>query len=171
MDIFCEDGADDEKKEYMQYYMDGKLFSKEYVQKFFCRGVLFKNGKISSLPLMIAIGDKVIARIGIGPLTGTPEIGYALKQDYSGKKIITNAVKCVLHLLDFMREKGIYSYKKLRATAKPNNKASNKILNNLDFSKSEGLVNDGYGPQIEYYYHFDKKPENSESLESSDKNI
>lgn len=162
MNLFCEDGADDKKKEYMKYYMGGKLFSKEHVQKVYCRGVLFKNGKISSLPLMIAVGDKAIARIGMGPLTGTPEIGYALEQDYSGKKIITNAVKCVLRLLDFMKEKGIYNYEKLRATAEPENKPSNRILEKLSFTRSKELVDDGYGMQVEYYYHFDREPKNSD---------
>lgn len=171
MNIFCEDGADDEKKEYMKHYMGGKLFSKKYVKGAYCRGVLFNNGKISSLPLMIAIGDKVIARIGIGPLTGTPEIGYALEQEYSNRKIMTNAVKCVLRLLDFMKEKGIYNYEKLRATAEPDNVPSNKILEKLNFTRSKDLIKEYGVLQVEYYYHFDKKTENSESLESSDKNV
>ena len=171
MNIFCEDGADDEKREYMKHYMGGKLFSKKYVKEAYCRGVLFKNGKISSLPLMIAIGDKVIARIGMGPLTCTPEIGYALEQEYSNRKIMTNAVKCVLRLLDFMKEKGIYNYEKLRATAEPENEPSNKILEKLNFTRSKDLIVEYGVAQIEYYYHFDKKPENSESLESSDKNV
>ncbi len=72
MNIFCEDVADDTKKAYMKYYMGGKLFSKEHVQKVYCRGVLFEGNKIRSLSLMIAVGDKVIARIGMGPLTGAP---------------------------------------------------------------------------------------------------
>ena len=168
MNIFCEDGADDKKKEYMKYYMGGKLFSKEHVQKVYCRGVLFEGNKIRSLPLMIAVGNKVIARIGMGPLTGTPEIGYTLEQDYSGKKITTNAVKCVLNLLDFMRKQGIYNYEKLRATAEPENKPSNRILEKLNFTKSEELVDDGYGLQIEYYYHFDEK---SKTPENSDKRV
>ena len=171
MNIFCEDEADDKKKEYMKHYMGGKLFSKKYVEEAYCRGVLFKNGKISSLPLMIAIGDKVIARIGMGPLTCTPEIGYALEQEYSNRKIMTNAVKCVLRLLDFMKEKGIYNYEKLRATAEPENEPSNKILEKLNFTRSKDLIVEYGVAQIEYYYHFDKKPENSESLESSDKNL
>ncbi len=168
MNIFCEDVADDTKKAYMKYYMGGKLFSKEHVQKVYCRGVLFEGNKIRSLSLMIAVGDKVIARIGMGPLTGTPEIGYALEQDYSGKKIISNAVKCVLRLLNFMRRQGIYNYKKLRATAEPENEPSNRILEKLNFTKSEDLVDDGYGPQIEYYYHFDEK---SETPENSDRRV
>lgn len=163
MSLFCEDGSDDKKKEYMKYYLGGELFSKEHVQKVYCRGVLFEGNKIRSLPLMIAVGDKVIARIGMGPLTGTPEIGYALEQDYSGKKIISNAVKCVLRLLDFMRKQGIYNYKKLRATAKPDNGPSNAILAKLNFIKSNDKVDDGYGEENEYYYYFDEKSETPET--------
>jgi len=56
--------------------------------------------------------------------------------------------------LQFLKDKGIYEYNKLRATAKPDNKASNKILNNLNLIKSECLIDDGYGKENEYYYNF-----------------
>lgn len=158
MRVFCEEGAEDKKKEYMKYYLNGNLFSKETVEKKFFTGVRFENNKIKSLPLMPAFGDKVIGRVGIGPLTYHSgvclEIGYALEQEYSGQKIISNAVKCVLKLLQFLKNKKIYEYNKLRATAKPDNHASNKILSNLNFIKSENFIDDGYGKENEYYYNF-----------------
>lgn len=158
MKIFCEEGADGKKREYMKYYLRGNLFTKETVEKRFFTGVRFENNKIRSLPLMPAFEDKIIGRIGIGPLTYHPdvclEIGYALEQEYSGQRIMSNAVECVLKLLQFLKDKGIYEYTKLRATAKPNNGASNKILSNLNFVKSEDFANDGYGVENEYYYNF-----------------
>ena len=67
---------------------------------------------------------------------------------------MSNAVKRALELLQFLKDKGIYDYTKIRATAKPDNQASNKILSNLNFIKSESFIDDGYGKENEYYYNF-----------------
>lgn len=161
MRIFCEEDekdANDKKKEYMKYYLKGNLYSKEEVEKRFFKCVVFEGNKIRSLPLMPAFKDKIIGRIGLAPLTYHSnvclEIGYALEQEYSGKKIMSNAVKRALELLQFLKDKGIYDYTKIRATAKPDNQASNKILSNLNFIKSESFIDDGYGKENEYYYNF-----------------
>ena len=74
MRIFCDEGADDKKREYMSNYLNGKLFPKEEVKKKFSTGVRFENNKIRCLTLMPAFENKIIGRIGVSPLTYRPGV-------------------------------------------------------------------------------------------------
>lgn len=151
------------RPEYMQYYANGELKSAKFVEAWFNRAV--KNiGQDSpkSTTFLIKVGDNVVGRVGIGPLSDrgkeNTEIGYAIEEAYSGEGVMSNAVASAISFLKLLREKGkeCYDFTRLRATAKMANEASNRILLRNGFVKSESLANDGYGPKNEYFYYFVK---------------
>ena len=150
-----------EKSEYMQYYLDGKLKSKDYVESWFSRSVNRINDPLpNGITLMIKVNNEVVGRIGLGPLTDSkndPEIGYAIKKEFSSKGITKHAVSASINFLKLLISSGKYNFKKLRATAKEKNISSNKLLSDHKFIKSEKLIDDGYGPELEYYYYFNEE--------------
>ena len=151
------------RPEYMKYYANGELKSVESVRAWFERAV--KNiGQDSpaSTTFLIKVENNVVGRVGIGPLSDRgkedTEIGYAIEEAYSGEGVMSNAVASAISFLKLLREKGkeCYDFTRLRATAKFDNKASNRILSINGFVKSESPADDGYGPENEYYYYFVK---------------
>lgn len=149
--------------DYMKYYLSGKLFSEDYVENW----IKFSEMRMQeafpkSFTFIVYSGDEAIGRIGVGPLKKVdetyPEIGYALKESYSGKGITKAAVKRTLEILKALNEHKSENYdmERLRATAKVDNIASNTILKGLGFKLSDHLVNDGFGEENEYFYMFDR---------------
>ena len=148
-------------KNYMKYYLSGKLRSAASTEKWHAHEVnVMKQKKPRSFVFIIDCDDESVGRIGVGPLHSTKgingEIGYALKKEASGKGITTAAVKQTLLILDNAHSmpESVYKLKKLRATAKKDNKASNRILQKLGFELKPKLINNGYGPENEYFYYF-----------------
>lgn len=161
MDLFAQENnkeKNDEKAEYMKYYLNGNLKSRESVETWFSGSVKRIDATLpSGITLMIKVNDDVVGRIGLGPLVnGNPEIGYAIKKDFSSQGITKSAVNATLKFLKLLINSGKYKFEKLRATAKEDNIASNKLLSGLDFKKSEDKINDGYGDELEYFYYFNK---------------
>lgn len=152
------------RPEYMRYYASGKLKSAESVKAWFERAV--KNiGQDSpkSATFLIKVGDNVVGRIGIGPLADRgkedTEIGYAIEEAYSHQGVMGKAVDSAIAFLTLLREgdkKSMYDFTRLRATAKFDNKPSNKILCAKGFVKSKEPADDGCGPENEYFYYFEK---------------
>lgn len=147
--------------DYMKYYLSGQLKSPEYVNGWFSRSVRSTVRELPrSITFMIKTEDKVVGRVGIGPLQNrggvNAEIGYAIEECYSGKGITKKAVMATLSFLAYLRNSNnkCYRFKKLRATAKVDNKASNHILSSCGFILSKNLIDDGFGPENEYFYHF-----------------
>lgn len=149
---------------YMRYYLDGKLKSHETVEKIYFTNSLHRmwdNNLPRSLNFIIDCGNTSIGRIAVGPLYNrgaiNAEVGYALMESHSGREITSGAVKTLLNFLQYLLAHNIYNFEKIRATAKADNIASNKILMKNNFVKSPTMINDGYGPENEYFYYFDKK--------------
>ena len=145
--------------EYMRYYLGGKLSTDETVEKRVSYSVERMSGDTpQSLTFIITYGDESVGRIAVGPISfgsaSNPEIGYSIKKEYSGKGITKSAVRCILDIMREMTFGKKYQFKKVRATAKPDNKASNAILSGLGFKKSSKMVDDGYGKENEYFYEF-----------------
>ncbi len=147
--------------DYMKYY---KYFpmSPEQVNELFSRA-LIKLNQLSptSITFFVKTQDKVVARIGLGPLNSyknadsdDAEIGYAIEESYSGQGIMTKAVDTTLKFLRYLRTCGNsgYDFEKLRATAMLNNKASNAILSKCGFIRMEIPVDEGR--RNEYFYYF-----------------
>ena len=156
LDIFCYANP-----EYMKYYLDGKLKTLEKAELIFFINSLKRmwQGKTPrSLNFIIDVNNNSIGRIAIGPLyerrTIDSEIGYAIKEEYSGKGITSEAVKTLVELLRYLIQSGKYDIEKIRATAKEGNIASNKILQRNGFIKMPEMVDDGYSPENEYFYYF-----------------
>lgn len=145
--------------DYMKYYLNGVLMKPNYVNNWFARTVknLDKDSP-RSISFLVKVENEVVARIGLGPLNDRKgvdtEIGYAILKDYSGKGIMGESVNCTLKFLSYLRTKGksVYNYKRIRATAKKENKASNAILSNHGFVLSKKSVNNGR--ENEYFYYF-----------------
>ena len=166
MDIFVkedDENADKAKAEYMRYYLNGKLREKDNVEGWFSRSVENINKSVkenllpSSITLMIKVNDEIVGRIGLGPLVnGNPEIGYAIKKEFSSKGITENAVGAALNFLKLLLSSKKYNFEKLRATAKEENSASRRILSGRGFKEGNEKIDDGYGPECEYFYYFNK---------------
>ena len=113
-----------------------------------------------SLQFIIDFNNTSIGRIAVGPLYDRGKIdaeaGYALLEVYSGQGIMSRAASCLMDLLRYLVDTGVYDLKRIRATAKPGNTASNKILIKNNFTKSADMVDDGYSPENEYFYYFGK---------------
>lgn len=146
---------------YMKYYLSGNLMSAKYVEGWFYRSLRNINQVCPrSTTFLIKVEDQVVGRIGLGPLKDRrgvdTEIGYALKQEYSGQGIMSKAIDVILNFLKYLKSSGdgCYNFTRLRATAKNANIASNRILLSHGFVKSLRLINDGYGPENEYFYYF-----------------
>lgn len=159
IDIFSNSSED-----YIKYYLNGNLLPPEQVeQRYYNRSLqrMWESPDVLSITFIIDYKNESVGRIGIGPLKNRGdincEIGYAIKQDFSGKKITSSCVKAVLEFLKYLLENKPeeYDFNKLRATAKPDNIASNHILNKLGFQKMDDLINDGYGDENEYFYFFE----------------
>ncbi len=152
------------KPEYMKYYANGELKSAESVKAWFERAVKnISQDSPKSTTFLIKVGDNVVGRIGIGPLADRKaedtEIGYAIEEAYSGQGVMSKAVGSAISFLKLLREggkKSVYDFTRLRATAKFDNKPSNKILCASGFIKSKEPADDGCGPENEYFYYFDK---------------
>ena len=56
----------------------------------------------------------------------------------------------------YLVDKGVYDLERVRSTAKAENIASNKLLMKNNFTKSKDMVDDGYSPENEYFYYFEK---------------
>lgn len=145
-------------KNYMKYYLNGKLISPRQVEeRFYNRGLynLWEKPNASSITFIIDYDNKSVGRIGVGPIRNRGgvdcEIGYAIKQEYSGKGLTISSVRAVLNLLHYMTEKNskIYNFKRLRATVSGNNRSSVHILEKLNFKR-----NGRCGKKIEYFYFF-----------------
>lgn len=150
--------------QYMRYYLDGKLKTPEKAEQIYFTGSLnrmWSNSLPRSLNFIIDCDNVSTGRIAVGPLYNggkiNAEIGYAIKENYSGKGIVSAAVKTLLNLLQYLLDNGIYNFEKVRATAKEDNIASNKILQKNHFLKTHEMINDGYGSENEYFYYFVKK--------------
>ena len=148
-------------KEYMKYYLDGHLTGDANVDNRVKYSVSrMSEGDPKSLTFIMTYGDESVGRIAVGPITlgdsGRPEVGYSIKKEYSGKGITTASLKCILKIMQCMIDNNgsRYTFTKLRATAKPANKASNAILAGAGFEKSKDKINDGYGLENEYFYKF-----------------
>ncbi|MBR1779041.1 MAG: GNAT family N-acetyltransferase [Clostridia bacterium] len=144
---------------YIQHYRNGELMPESYVEQWFHESVKkMSQDHLQGITLLIKIEGKVIGRIGIGPFNDGKrdlEIGYALQQSYSGQGIMSKAVAQAICFLHYLRSEGdtSYNFEKLRATAKKENIASNKILMACGFMKSND-INTSYGPRQEYFYYF-----------------
>lgn len=165
MNIFVETNSKEEnekKSKYMRYYLDGKLRSREKLESWFSRSVSYIDDPLpNSITLMIKANNEIVGRIGIGPLaSGNPEIGYAIKQKFSSKGITKRAVGASIDFLKLLLRSKKYNFTRLRATATEENIASNKLLSDHKFIKSENIINGSYGPKLEYYYYFSEKGEN-----------
>ena len=102
-----------------------------------------------------------MGRIGLGPLVnGDPEIGYVIKQKFSSKGVMKRAVGVSIDFLKLLLRSEKYNFTKLRATATEANIASNKLLSDHKFIKSEKVINGRHGPKLEYYYYFNEDEEN-----------
>ncbi len=150
-------------KDYMKYYLDGKLRTPEQVIRVYYERALYNlwgTPKACSLQFIIEYRNKSVGRIGVGPIRDRGdvdcEIGYAIEQEFSGRGLTTKCVKAILDLMQYMiyAQPKEYDFNKLRATAKRENYPSNHILNKLGFKRSPDLVNDGYGQEYEYFYYF-----------------
>ncbi len=148
--------------EYMRYYLNGKIKSPTEVEAWVKRAV--RNISVdspNSVTFLVKVGDDFVGRIGIGPLANRGktemEIGYAIEEAYSGQGIMGKAVGKALSFLKLLRErsKDCYDFVRLRATAKFGNEASNRLLRSKGFILSDSPVDDGCGPENEYYYYFD----------------
>ena len=144
----------------MKYYLSGRLQSHNYINSWFSRSVKNTNQSLpQSMTFLIKTGDRVIGRVGIGPLRNRKgadaEIGYAIEQSYSGKGITKKAVKTLLSFLEQLRYYNrCYNFKRIRAVTKPENKASNSILASCGFILSKNPVNSKFGVKNEYFYYF-----------------
>lgn len=147
----------------MRYYLDGRLRSPEDVERIYFTNAMNRmwSGDLPrSLQFIIDSNNTSIGRIAVGPLRDRGEIdseaGYALLEEYSGQGIMSRAMSRLLELLGYLVDTGAYNLKRVRATAKPGNTASNKILMNNNFIKSADMVDDGDSPENEYFYYFGK---------------
>lgn len=106
------------------------------------------------------VDNKVVGRIGLGPLRNRggidTEIGYAIEESYSHQGIMGKAVGTTLTFLRHLRraENNSYNFKRLRATAKLDNKASNRLLSSHGFVQSKSAIRDTRGAFYEYFYYF-----------------
>lgn len=159
VDIFC-----NSEESYMKYYLDGKLRSEERVDSVFYNRALYKMWKKADVPtsltFIVDCDDASVGRFGVGPLCDRKqidcEVGYAIKKEYSGKGLTSSGLKALINFLKYIssEKSNTYDFTRLRATAKIDNAASNKILSNSGFIKSDALIDDGYGPEVEYFYYF-----------------
>ncbi len=154
--IFAKSDSD-----YMKYYLDGKNRTPKYVFSWFLRSLSSIGQKFpKSITFLIKVEDKIVGRIGIGPLRGKKgadaEIGYALEKSHSGQGIMKESVKTALNFLQCLKNDAGKNYKftRIRATAKSGNVASTSILKSRGFKKSKSKTNDGYGVENEYFYYF-----------------
>lgn len=152
------------KPEYMRYYLDGKLKTPERAEQIFFTNSLHRmwdNDLLRSLNFIIDCDNTSVGRIAVGPLYNrgaiNAEVGYAIKESHSGKGIVSATVKTLMNFLQYLNDEGVCNLEKIRATAKADNIASNKILMKNNFVKNSEMINDGYGPENEYFYYLEKK--------------
>jgi len=151
-------------KEYMQYYMGGRLYDDETIEKRVKREASgMKSDDPESLTFVMTYGDESVGRMSVVSMcSGDPRLGYSIKKEYSGKGITKASVKCLLDIMQRMvnNKDKRYSFTKLKATVAPANRASNAILSGLGFKKGAKTINNRYGKRNEYTYMFKLKDGN-----------
>lgn len=151
------------RPEYMKFYLDGKLKTPQKTEQVYFINAynrMWLENLPRSLNFIICCNGESVGRIAVGPMVYSEgidsEIGYAIKEEYAGKGIMSSAVQTLLNFLQYLLSNNIYGISRVRATAKPDNIASNRILVKNNFIKSENLVNDGYALENEYFYYFNQ---------------
>ncbi len=150
-------------EDYMRYYLDGRLRSPEDVERIYFTNAMNRmwSGDLPrSLQFIIDFNNTSIGRIAVGPLYDRgeidAEIGAALLENYSNRGILSRVASSLYGLYRWLVDNGVYVLQRVRATAKAGNIASNRLLMKNNFTKSEDMVDDGYSPENEYFYYFEK---------------
>ncbi len=114
-----------------------------------------------SLIFIIYCNGESVGRIAVGPMVDNggkdSDIGYAIKEKYAGKGIMSSSVQTLLNFLQYLLNNQIYDISRVSATAKLDNIASNRILVKNNFVKSEHIVGEEGSQRNEYFYYFSKQ--------------
>lgn len=158
-DFYVDLHSNSENADYMKYYCNGHLSTKEGAKKSF-------NGRLSrmwdpdvpnSMAFVLLKEGEPTGFIGVGPLKcskAKPEIGFVIDKKFAGKGLETFCAKTVVSLLQKLKTSGLYKYNQLISTSKPDNLASRNSVLKAGFVTDEKLVKTSFGYEKIYKYEF-----------------
>ncbi len=152
------------RPEYMKFYLDGKLKAPQKTEQIYFiddYNRMWGENLPKSLIFIIYCNGESVGRIAVGPMVDNggkdSDIGYAIKEKYAGKGIMSSSVQTLLNFLQYLLNNQIYDISRVSATAKLDNIASNRILVKNNFVKSEHIVGEEGSQRNEYFYYFSKQ--------------
>ena len=145
--------------EYMKFYRNGHIMSKASSENIF-KGKLSRMWnftKPKTLAFIVKEDGKSVGFVSIGPVdnpSSNPEMGMIVEKNSSGKGLGNFIVKKLVSVMQELKNLGIYKYKTLISTIKPDNVASRKAVLNAGFTTKERIVKTEFGYEKIYKYHF-----------------
>ncbi len=144
---------------YMKFYARGKRLSEEEAENNFQGRLkrMWENKLPGHMTLIVELNKECVGLISLGPLKMygfDPEIAYIVDQDHCGKGVGLKSVKLTIDFLQYLKDKGTYDFKCLKATVHPLNVGSYKILEKSGFECEEGIKIFSYGERKSYTYNF-----------------
>ena len=144
---------------YMQFFLTGQLQSEQAAMEGFDRRLYRMYGveKICAMTFISMLDGQLNGMISVGPLndsTSSPEIGYIVDKQYSGKGFATFNAKTCISFLQCLKDMGRYTFTSVIATAHPDNIGSCKVLEKSGFLTDNLIKEFSYGPRKIYKYNF-----------------
>lgn len=148
-----------ENSDYMKYYGNGKIMNKNSSEKIFKRRVsrMWDFDKPRSLAFIVKEDGKSVGFVAAGPVDSSscdPEMGIIVEKRSSGKGLGNFIVKKMVSVMQELKNLGIYKYKVLISTIKPDNVASRKAVLKAGFTTNEHVTKTEFGYEKIYKYRF-----------------
>lgn len=148
-----------ENSGHMKYYGNGKILSTNSSEKVFKGRIsrMWNFSKPKSLSFIVKQDGKSVGFVAAGPVDNTlcsPEIARVIDKKCAGKGLGTFTAKKLVSVMQELKNLGIYNYKTLISTSKPDNLASRNSILKAGFTTNESLIKTSFGIEKVYKYHF-----------------
>lgn len=158
-DFYIDLLSNKKNSEYMKYYRNGRTMSKASSENIF-EGKLSRMwnfAKPKTLAFIVKEDGKSVGFVAAGPVDSSscdPEMGIIVEKKSSGKGLGNFIVKKMVSVMQELKNLGIYKYKVLISTIKPDNVASRKAVLKAGFTTNEHVTKTEFGYEKIYKYRF-----------------
>lgn len=158
-DFYIKLFSDQKNSDHMKYYGNGKIMNKISSEKIFKRRIsrMWDFDKPKSLAFIVKEDGKSVGFVAAGPvdsISSDPEMARVIDKKFAGKGLGTFTAKKLVSVMQELKNLGIYKYKNLISTSKPNNLASRNSVLKAGFTTKEKIVKTEFGYEKIYKYHF-----------------
>lgn len=158
-DFYVKLFSDQKNSDHMKYYGNGKIMNKISSEKVFKGRIsrMWDFDKPKSLAFIVKENGKSVGFVAAGPVddpSSDPEMARVIDKKFAGKGLGTFTAKKLVSVMQELKNLGIYKYKNLISTSKPNNLASRNSVLKAGFTTNEQVTKTEFGYEKVYKYHF-----------------